>query len=203
MQSPDHEGFIAIMHLELDKLESINAWILVPWEKVVATGQKILESMWVFKCKRYPDGSVKKLEARLDAQGDQQIEGVDYFDSFSLVVQSSTIRLLLILSIILNLETVQLDVILAFVQVPAETNTCVGILWMFELEGYIFELKRNLYGLCEAPCNVFLYLKNRLNNRGLVNSKHDQCLFYGNKVMIMCYVAWWLYFLSKRKGEHR
>ena len=162
MQSPDREGFIAAMHLELDQLESMNAWVLVPREKAVATGRKILASTWAFKRKRYPDGSVKKLKARLVARGDQQIEGVDYFDSFSPVVQWSTIRLLLVLSIMLKLETVQVDYTLAFVQAPAETNTFVEMPRMFELEGYVFELKRNLYGLCEAPRNFFSTFEERI-----------------------------------------
>ena len=131
MSSPDREGFITAMHLELEQLESMNAWVVVPREKAVATGRKILGSTWVFKRKRYPDGSVKKLKARLVARGDQQIEGVDYFDSFSPVVQWSTIRLLLILSIMLGLETVQVDYTLAFVQAPAEITRllkCQGCL---------------------------------------------------------------------------
>ena len=73
MQSPDREGFLEAMHLELEQLESMDAWIVVPRERAVATGRKILGSTWVFKRKRFPDGSVKKLKARLVARGDQQL----------------------------------------------------------------------------------------------------------------------------------
>ena len=200
MSLPDREGFIAAMHLELEQLESMNAWIVVPREKAIATGRKILGSTWVFKRKRYPDGSVKKLKARLVARGDQQIEGVDYFDSFSPVVQWSTIRLLLIMSIMLGLETVQVDYTLAFVQAPAENNTFVEMPRMFEVEGYVFELKKNLYGLSEAPKNFFCHLKKGLNDRGLKNSIHDHCLFFNDKVMVICYVDDCI-FLAKDKTD--
>ena len=200
MNSPDREGFIAAMHLELEQLESLDAWIIVPRDRAVATGRKILASTWAFKRKRYPDGSVKKLKARLVARGDQQIEGVDYFDSFSPVVQWSTIRLLLILSIMLDLETVQVDYTLAFVQAPAENDTFVEMPRMFEMPGYVFELKKNLYGLCEAPRNFFQYLKKGLNDRGLQNSRFDHCLFFNDKVMVMCYVDDCI-FLAREKED--
>ena len=59
---------------------------------------------------------------------------------------------------------------------------------MFEMDRYVFELQKNLYGLSEAPRNFFLHLKKGLNARGLVNSKNDLCLFDNDKVMVMCYV---------------
>jgi len=56
----------------------------------------------VYKVKHYPDGRVKKLKARLCVHGDQKIEGVDYFKTYATVVQWSTIRIMLILSVALN-----------------------------------------------------------------------------------------------------
>lgn len=188
LASCDREGFIQAMHLELEQLESMDAWEIVPRDYALKTNRRILDVLWVFKRKRYPDGSVKKLKARLVVRGDQQIEGVDYDNSFSPVVQWSTIRLLLILSVMLQLHTVQVDYTLAFVQAPAQNNTFVEMPKMFEVPGMIFQLKRNLYGLCEAPRNFFYHLKKGLNERGLVNSKHDHCLFYNDEVMVMCYV---------------
>ena len=188
MSGPDAEGFVEAMKKEIEELEGMEAWDVVPREMAIKTGRKILASTWAFKRKRYPDGSVKKLKARLVARGDQQIEGVDYFDSFSPVVQWSTIRLLLIMSIMLNLKTIQVDYTLAFVQAPAENNTFVEMPRMFEVPGYVFQLKRNLYGLCEAPRNFFSHLKKGLNDRGLVNSTNDHCLFYNENIMVICYV---------------
>ena len=188
MSSPDREGFIEAMKKELDALDGMEAWDVVPREKAIKTGRKIIASTWVFKRKRYPDGTVKKLKARLVARGDQQVEGVDYFDSFSPVVQWSTIRLLLVLSMMLNLKSVQVDYTLAFVQAPAENNVFVEMPRMFDVPGYVFELKRNLYGLCEAPRNFFQHLKKGLNDRGLKNSKYDHCMFYSDKIIVVVYV---------------
>ena len=75
------------------------------------------------------------------------------------VVGWSTIRLLLIMSIILNLDTKQVDYTLAFVHAEAEPGTYIEMPRMFEREGYILELKRNLYGQRDAPLKKCNYLK--------------------------------------------
>jgi len=91
------------------------------------------------------------LKARLCIRGDLQELCVDVFDTYSPVLQWSTIRLLLILSVILKLETKQDDYTLAFVQVKAEPGTYIEMPKMFKQDGCILELKRNLYGQRDAP----------------------------------------------------
>ena len=67
------------------------------------------------------------------------------------------------------------------------------------MEGYVFELRKNLYGLSEAPKNFFAHLKKGLNDRGLKNSIHDHCLFLSDNVMVICYVDDCI-FLSREKS---
>lgn len=81
-----------------------------------------------------------------------------------------------------------MDYTLAFVQAPAENNTFVEMPRMFEVPGYVFELQKNLYGLCEAPRNFFQHLRKGLHDRGLKSSKNDHCLFYDENVIVICYV---------------
>jgi len=54
-----------------------------------------------------------------------QIEGVDFFNTFAPVVQWATVRLLLNLSITLDLESVQVDYVSAFCQAPIEEDVYV------------------------------------------------------------------------------
>ena len=51
----------------------------------------------------------------------------------------------------------------------------------YELDGHILELKRNLYGMSEAPMNFFNHLKQQLEKRGFQASAYDLCLFMNNK----------------------
>ena len=81
MSSPDAPEFMKAMELEIEQLESMQAWEEVPRQKAIDEGRKIFDSVWAFKRKRYPDGSVNKLKARLCERGDQQEEGVHFFDT--------------------------------------------------------------------------------------------------------------------------
>jgi hypothetical protein len=50
--------------------ETLDCWELVPY----VDGMHVLPSTCAFKCKRYPDGCIKKFKARFCARGDRQIE---------------------------------------------------------------------------------------------------------------------------------
>ena len=64
----------------------------------------VLESTWSFNIKRVPSVLNKKFKARFCAQGDQQLEGVDCFETYAPVVQWTTVILMLILEVILDLK---------------------------------------------------------------------------------------------------
>ena len=200
MSSPDREGFIEAMHLEIQQLESLNAWAVVNRSKAISEGRRILSSTWVFKRKRYPDGRIKKLKARICVRGDQQVQDVDYFDTFSPVVQWSTIRIMFILSIMLKLKTIQVDYTLAFVQAPADPGTYVEMPQLFQLPGKVLELKRNLYGQCESPRKFYDHLKNGLEQRGFSRSPHDHCLFTSKNVTVVTYVDDCIFFAKDEKS---
>ena len=115
----------------------------------------ILQGTWAFKRKRFPDGRIRKLKARFCVRGDQQIEGVDFFESFAPVVQWSTVRLILILVLKFGLETRQVDFNNAFVQADCKEEVYVECPQGFEpAEGdgnMVMKLNKSLYGLRQAP----------------------------------------------------
>ena len=187
MRSPDREGFIEAMKKEMIQLAGLDAFVAVPRQKAIDAGKQIVDVTWAFKRKRFPDGSVKKLKARLCVRGDLQITDAA-FDTYSPVVQWTTVRLLLILSIIFGFKTKQVDFTLAFVQAKAEPGTFIEMPRMFEKEGYILELKRNLYGQRDSPIKFYEHLKVGLEQRGFKASSFDPCLFYSDTVIILVYV---------------
>ncbi len=109
--------------LEIFTLESIEAWHVVHWEDEMS----IISSTWAFKCKRYPDGLIKKFKARFCARGDQQLEGIDFFETYALAVQWTTICSMFILEILLGLKSIQGDVTCAFLHADLEENKTVYI----------------------------------------------------------------------------
>jgi hypothetical protein len=87
MNGPESKGYWRAMELELETLISKNAWVVV--ERT--SNMMVLPSTWAFKCKRFPDGLVRKLKSRFCVRGDCQIDGVDVFDTYTPVVSWTTI----------------------------------------------------------------------------------------------------------------
>jgi hypothetical protein len=77
---------------------------------------------WAFKCKGYPDGLIKRPKARLCARGDRQQEEVDYFETYAPVVNWQTVRIMLIISILLDLKTIQVDYTAAFLHADIDKD---------------------------------------------------------------------------------
>ena len=201
MNGPNSKGFWEAAVKELCTLQNINTWEMVkrePWMNVI-------QCTWAFKIKRFPDGLVRKLKARLCVRGDQQIEGVDFFDTFAPVVQWSTIRIMFILSLQLGLASTQVDYVSAFCQAPIDSEVYVGIPRGWEtlnemgisekIRGdCVFKLKRSMYGLRQSPRNFFLHLKKNLEKAHFKQSAFDPCLFVSDDVICVCYVddcLWW------------
>ena len=85
------------------------------------SGANLLPGTWAFKVKRFPDGRVR---------GDRQVEGIDYDKTYAPVVQWSTVRLLMTLSVALGLKTKQVDFDLAFAQ--AELDEGRTYFWSYQ-----------------------------------------------------------------------
>ncbi|GKF23182.1 retrovirus-related pol polyprotein from transposon TNT 1-94, partial [Tanacetum coccineum] len=62
------------------------------------------------KKKRKADGTIDKYKARLVIKGFRQLERLDYFDTYSLVTRITSIRMILAIAALRNLEVYQIDV---------------------------------------------------------------------------------------------
>ncbi|CAL2242160.1 unnamed protein product [Prunus armeniaca] len=94
---------------EFNALQRAGTGVLVPPKPTL----NVLPNKWVFRIKRNSDGSVQRYKACLVANGFHQQEGLDYGETFSPVVNHSTI-LILALSIKFQWPVCQLDVHNAF-----------------------------------------------------------------------------------------
>ena len=81
---------------------------------VVTYWQKAIGCRWVFAVKFNPDGFVTRFKVRLVAKGYAQIDGVDYFDTFSPVAKLTYVRLFISLVASYDWDLHQLDIMNAF-----------------------------------------------------------------------------------------
>jgi hypothetical protein len=184
MAGPDAAGFITAMEAEIMILIELDVFEIVERDN----NMKVISGVWALKRKRYPDGSIRKLKARYCARGFEQVEGVDYFETFAPVVMWLTVRLLLIMSILLKLETTQIDYTAAFVHAPIDCLVYVEIPTGFGVPGQVWKLRKSLYGLAQSPRNYFLYTRDKLIKMGFVQSEADPCLFISNDIICLIYV---------------
>jgi Reverse transcriptase (RNA-dependent DNA polymerase). len=121
-----------------------------------------------------------------------QTEGIDYFDTYDPVVQWSTVRLVLTLTLKNGWSTRQVDYTNAFVQADLqEEEVCIEPPRGFSgLDGVdkVLRLQKSLYGLKQAPKTFFDKLWEGLIERGFTPSKIDPCLFMKNNMICIIYV---------------
>ena len=87
----------------------------------------------------------------LCVHGDEQVQGVDVFESYSPVVHWTTVCLILIIAIVLNWTTIQTDYTNAFVQEPLSEEIYMEIPKDFTTcsvdHDYVLHMNKSLSGL--------------------------------------------------------
>jgi hypothetical protein len=102
------------------------------------------------------------------------------------------VRLVLILSLLGNLNIRQIDYVNAYTQAPADCDIFMSIPASFTIQNGTLEFSgtsaRNNYGLKQAGNNWFDALKTSLLSMQFRQSDHDPCLFIRNNCLILVYV---------------
>jgi len=188
MASPYREDFLKAAQVEIDELVDKDAW----YEDLKSNAtNKIIPSQWVFRIKRTSDGSIKKFKGRIVLRGDLQPDTGD--DNYSPVAAWPTVRSFLVISNNLNWITVTIDFSNAFIQSELPEDKPV---WMHVPRGYrsnrgpeyCLKLVKSLYGHKNAPQLWFNHSGDAFKRLGLRQSKYDECLWYGQDIMIVQYV---------------
>ena len=105
---------------------------------------------WVYNVKDGPDDS-EVYKARYVAKGFTQVEGMDYFETFSPTVKMTSIRAFMQIAAEFNLSVSQMDVKTAFLNAPIDCEIYVQQPKGFEKPGgLVCRLKKSLYGLKQS-----------------------------------------------------
>ncbi|KAI9176297.1 hypothetical protein LWI28_000926 [Acer negundo] len=164
---------------KFDALIKNGTWVLVPPH----TSHNIVRCKWVFCIKRSLDGSISRHKARLVAKGFHQRLGIDYTDTFSPVVKTTTIHVLLSVAVTRGWPLRQPDMNNAFLQGHLAEDVFVAQPLGFvdpAFPSHVCRLQRAIYGLKQAPRAWYNKLRQFLVHNGFVNSGSDTSLFIFN-----------------------
>lgn len=133
------------MATEIKALEANYIWTLVNLPPDKAS----IRCKWVYKIKYKAHGTIERYKARLVAKGYTQTEGIDFFDTFSLVVKMTTITTLLALAAIHGWQLQQIDVNNAFLHGDLHEELYMILPLGFQTFNHhqVCRLQKSLYGL--------------------------------------------------------
>lgn len=163
------------MQQELAALKANGTWSL----QALPLGKKPVGCKWVYKIKYNSDGTVERYKARLVAKGYNQIEGLDYGETFAPVAKLVTVRLLLAVASTQHWHLHQLDVHNAFLHGDLDEDVYMSLPPGFGRKGEtrVCKLHKSLYGLKQASRQWFIKLSTALKQANFIQSKADYSLF--------------------------
>ena len=161
---------------EVDSILQNHTWELVD----LPPGCKPLKSKWIFKRKMKADGTIDKSKSRLVICGNRQKEGLDYFDTYSPVTRITSIRIILAIAAVRNLDIHQMDVKTAFLNGELDEE-----IYMEQPEGFIVpgkekkvcRLVKSLYGLKQAPKQWHEKFDKAVLSNGFKINECDKCVY--------------------------
>ena len=191
MSSPEAPYWKEAINDEVESILQNHMWELVD----LPPGSKPLGYKWIFKKKMKANGSIDKYKARLVIKGYNKKEGFDYFDTYSPVTRISSIRVLIAIAAIHNLEIHQMDVKTAFLNGDLDEE-----IYMEQPEGFIVpgqenkvcRLVKSLYGLKQATKQWHEKFDSVMMTNGFKINECDKCVYVKNaergSVIICLYV---------------
>ena len=168
------------MNVELEAMELNKTWSVVE----LPPGKNVVGCKWVYTIKYNSDGTFERYKARLVAKGFTQQEGVDYFETYSLVAKLASVKLILGLAANKGWSLTQMDGTNAFLHSDLDEE-----IYMSLPQGYtpssgtvlppnaVCRLHKSIYGLKQASRQWYKCFTGILLNDGYDQSPVDNTLF--------------------------
>ena len=175
MAAPDADGWRDAMNKEMENLRSHDVYELVSCTPSMCT----LRLSWVLHCK-FKNSIFNKNKAHLVARGNQQRPGVDYNESFSLVMCLESLCTMLAIAAIRDYDIIQFNIMSAYLH-----GTLKEELYMEQPDGYtapgkedhIWRLKKGLYGLVQAGRTWNEELNDHMESVGFTVAQKDPTIY--------------------------
>ena len=140
--------------------------------------------------------------------GGKQKFGINYFETYSPVVNWFSIRLMLVLSILNKWHTRQVDFIQAYPQADIEYDLYMELPKGIQTKHgdgktHVLKLLKNLYGQKQAGRVWSQHLSQGLKDIGFEPSNVDECVFYRGKVIFLVYVDDGIFISPDQEGINK
>lgn len=140
--------------------------------------ENIITSTMVLTRKIGADGLISKYKGRMCARGFQQVEGIDYTETYASTVRPTSVLILFAIAAVFGWTVRQMDVVTAFLnpklQVPVYMRPPKG---MTLPKGKVMKLNKTLYGLKQSAREWYMLVKDEMRKLGFRVSNHDPCVF--------------------------
>jgi len=123
-------------------------------------GKKVIPLKWAYKIKLDAKGNFEKYKARIIVRGFSQIVGLDFEETFALVVQIESIHIIFSIAAANDLHIIHIDCKNAFLHDDNDVE-----IYVTQPEGFldvkspekVLRLIKSLYGLKQGPCIWYFF----------------------------------------------
>jgi hypothetical protein len=186
----DQDAWYESMEVELAALIRKETFVEIN-RTDVPKGQQVCKSTWAFRRKRRPNGLIYKLKSRFVVRGDMQ-RLAEAEETYSPVIDWSTVRLLFILTAAQGLKTQTIDFNAAFVQAKLPEPLYLELPPGYSVQGQdkVYKVTKSLYGDVRAAKLWYKHLSNALvgDTMKMKKSAIDSCLYYRDNLIFIHYV---------------
>lgn len=164
------------MSEEFNAVKRNHTYDLVPPDP----NQNVIDTKWIHTIKYSPNGEIRRHKSRIVARRYNQKYGLDFAETFSPVIKSTMVRLVLQHAVRNDWTIRQLDVNNAFLQGTLQDEVYVSQPPVFvdkDRPHHVCRLRKALYGLKQASRAWYEELKHTLIASGFRNSLVDTSLF--------------------------
>ena len=172
MTGPEHDQWHKAILEEMSAIKDAGTWELIDSSPNV---HNIIGCWFVLQKKCGSDGNVTKFKACLVAQGFGQCEGIDYSETFALVVKSASLWIFLTICAHHGWRARQMDIKSVYLNGSISED-----IYMHQPKGAedkIAKLKKGLYGLKQAGQEWYTTLHDFLIQLGFCHTHADHSVF--------------------------
>ena len=186
LKSSSRENWIEAISEEFESLQEADTWKIVD---LPPPGKRIFPSKFVLKIKRNSDRTIERYKARLVLLGHLQQKDIDFFETYSPVVDFTAVRIALVIACQMEMTTHHLDVKCAFLYGTIDEEIYMRLPEEYAYsDGKVCRLKKSIYGLKQAPRAWNARLMKDLKSIGYIPFMHAESIFWRYKDDIKVYL---------------